>query len=283
MFKKERRVVVVKKRCSPVNELVNIIMPKLKFKASVTEMKVMYRSPWGQLRQKLLREQLSELHRQRFRNRRGLRLLDIGPGLGQYSSLLLRRGWQATLLDPSEEMLAACLATLRGISNKHYELLHDDARLLRQLAPATYDLVMAHVLIEYLDEPMELLKDIKDRLKKKGLLSLVYNQTSAAALFRIIRGKPQQAEAILKDGRITNGKMGPCRTFSRKDINEMLDKQGYTILEEKGLRVYCDYLPNRLKMAPDSFRKLLRLERRASIKGELLPLARMIHVVARKS
>ncbi len=242
----------------------------------------MYRSPWGQLRQKLLSEQLNELHRKRFRKRRGLCLLDIGPGLGQYSSLLLRRGWQATLLDPSEEMLAACRTTLRGISDKRYKLLHDDVRLLRQLAPATYDLVMAHVLIEYLDDPIELLKNIRNVLKKNGIFSLVYNQAAAAALFRIVRGEPQQAEAILKNGKITNGKMGPCHTFFRKDINEMLDKQGYTILEEKGLRVYCDYLPNRLKMAPDSFRKLLRLERRASNKNELLPLARMIHVVAKK-
>ncbi len=258
-------------------------MRNLKFKARVADLRLMYRTPWGRLREQILCEQLRGLCRAHFGKRRPRRLLDLGCGLGQYSAYLLRRGWHAALLDSSPEMLAASGEALRGIRADRYLLLRGDSRNLGCLPAAAYDLVMAHVLLEYLQEPAKVLEGIRRPLKKHGLLSLVYNQTLAAALFRLTRGKLKQAEAVLANGLITDGKMGPCRTYRRNDINVLLKQKGFNILWEKGLRVYCDYLPNRVKMGASGYRELLKLERKAAARPELLPLARMIHVVAKKA
>jgi len=256
-------------------------MPKPNFKASVREMQLMYRTPWGRLRLELLTEQLGQLHKNHFSRQRHPSLLDLGCGLGQYSAFLLRRGWRATLVDPSEEMLAASREALTNISEERFRLVKGALGRLAYRELGTHDLLLAHVVIEYLDRPNTFLRAASRLLKPGGILSLVYNQTGPAALFRLMRGKLAAADSIARSGRISDGKMGPCRTYYRAQINQLLCRSGYTILEEKGLRIYCDYLPNRLKMSSRGYRELKKLEKRASQKSELLPLARMIHLTAR--
>lgn len=85
------------------------------------------------------------------------RVVDIGGGAGNQSVPLVRDGYDVTIVDPSDAMLERAAARLAGEAAE----VSTRVRLVRAtgedapvaLDGATFDVVMCHGVLMYLDDP----------------------------------------------------------------------------------------------------------------------------------
>jgi 2-polyprenyl-3-methyl-5-hydroxy-6-metoxy-1,4-benzoquinol methylase len=100
-------------------------------------------------------------------NARGpLRALDIGCAIGVFTNLLYQKGYRALGIDTNKELLTFAKNRYTHCTFKLMNALHLD------LAPSTFDLVLALEFIEHLSNPYKFLKNIHQVLKEEGVILL---------------------------------------------------------------------------------------------------------------
>jgi ubiquinone/menaquinone biosynthesis C-methylase UbiE/DNA-binding HxlR family transcriptional regulator len=80
------------------------------------------------------------------------RVLDVGTGTGRMLQLLADRAERAVGLDSSHSMLSVARANLERTGVGHWELRQGDVHS-PPLDPASFDLVVIHQVLHYLDDP----------------------------------------------------------------------------------------------------------------------------------
>jgi|SRR5688572_16116414 len=105
------------------------------------------------------------------------RVCDIGGGPGRYSIELLRRGYQVTLFDISEEEIRLAEKQLERLGLQAEQLLVGDARDLSRFASESFDAAlllgpMYHVIDA--QERAAILRELKRLLKPGGIAIIAY-------------------------------------------------------------------------------------------------------------
>ena len=103
------------------------------------------------LQQLYLRERLARLKRGMF--------IEIGPGEGYLSALLLGAGWRGVGIEPDEVSAERARALNReAVADGRYDLLHDDwlHPAHPERMPTNVDLILSCMVLEHLDDSDEL-------------------------------------------------------------------------------------------------------------------------------
>ncbi|MBO0842322.1 MAG: SAM-dependent methyltransferase, partial [Nocardioides sp.] len=109
-------------------------------------------------------------------------------------------------------------------------------------------------------------------------LSLLVGQRSAAVMARAIAGDFDEALALLDDD-APQGRSG--RRFSREEVTGLLAGAGFTVDDVRGVRVFADLVPGSLlDLEPSTAADLATLEQAVSQRGDYLPLATQLHLLA---
>ncbi len=114
-------------------------------------------TPEGRLRLDLALANLQEFLPQATRS---LRALDLGCGTGAIAVRLARLGLHVTLLDASAPMLdfAKRAAQEAGVTDR-VVLTHGDAAQLATLfEPGSFDVILCHNVLEFVDDPVTVLR-----------------------------------------------------------------------------------------------------------------------------
>jgi len=98
--------------------------------------------------------------------RDSLKALDVGCAIGVFTNLLHQKGYEALGIDTNKELLTFAKNRYPHCTFKLMNALHLD------LAPSTFDFVLALELIEHLGNPYKLLKNIHQVLKEDGVILL---------------------------------------------------------------------------------------------------------------
>jgi S-adenosylmethionine-dependent methyltransferase len=243
-------------------------------------------TPLGQLRQELtlryLAQHLCELPPR-------LTVLDAGGGTGGYALPLAQQGHQVYLLDFSAQMLAVARqkaerldpATLGRLTFCHAPV--DDIPGL--FAPDHFDLILCHTLLEYASEPWEVLGTLIAVLKPGGLLSLLAVNPYAAPLrWAVAKGDLVKARLALHDRLFSADLFGlPRRTWPSETIREALIGRGIDVVAEYGVRILADYVAGEVLVDPESYARLLDLERAASALDPYRQIARYNLILGTKA
>jgi S-adenosylmethionine-dependent methyltransferase len=238
--------------------------------------------PWQQLKYRLVQ---SHLHQHMVPG--SWRVLDAGGGNGMESIPLATQGHQVDIVDYSKEMLAdaECRAMAAGVADRmalHLGSVHDVAGLFPK---ATFDLVLCHNVIQYVEDVPSMLRDLAAVLKPGGLISVLsINRYSIPFRIAMPRGDLGQAlvqldarhqTAILFDTDMT------CYVAS--EIGEMLTAAGCAVVQDYGIRCVCDYWgDNELKADPAEFKQLEALEFALADRHPYKLLGRYFQVIGRK-
>lgn len=210
--------------------------------------------------------------------------LDIGGGTGAIAVRLAQIGLQVTVLDPSLPMLEFARSAARnaGLTDRIILKQGDASQVAALFAAESFDLVLCHNVLEFVDDPGVVLRDAARLLRSpSGLISiLVRNQPGEVLKSALVNGDLAGAERNLNSGwgdeALYGGKV---RLFSAQDLKARLQQESLAVAAERGVRVIADYLPPKISRN-DEYERIFELERKLGVRPEFAAIARYTQFVA---
>jgi len=241
-------------------------------------------TPEGRLRSDLAFGNLGDFI-PRSQGERSLRALDIGCGTGATVVRLTRMGMQVTLLDSSPAMLEIAKRTVQeaGVKDK-VVLLHGDATQLTNLFPAaSFDVILCHNILEYLDDPSVVLRGAARGLRDSSAILSVLVRNRAGEVFK---AAIKEGDLAVAENNLTAGwgqeslYGGRVRLFTSESLQALLKAASLAVIAERGVRVLADYLPSRISCTTN-YERILELERKLGSQPEYAAVARYMQCFAR--
>lgn len=208
-------------------------------------------------------------------------VLDCGGGSGRFAVPLALAGARVTVVDIS----ADALATLRrraaeaGVASEVTGVGGDVETLadIPDLAPASFDLVLAHGILESVDRVAATLAAIVATLRPGGLLSVLVANPVAVVLARAVTGDVTGAEReFARLGEDSTERAEPTA------VQRLCTELGLVVEQLHGIGVFRDLVPGRELEAPGAREALARLEVASAQRSPFAEIATRVHVLARK-
>jgi S-adenosylmethionine-dependent methyltransferase len=215
----------------------------------------------------------------------GRRVLDVGGGTGIFAVHLAELGFDVEMLDNCEPMLAMAAeeANARGLSGR-ISFCHGDAACLPDLfSRASFHSVVCHNLLEYMDDPLAVLRGLAYVLDKDcgSVVSLLVRNRFGEALKAAIKTKDaQHARAALVAETVLDSLYGiPVRLFEPATVLRMVEEVGLYVVADYGVRVVSDYLGID-ELTDAAYRRLVDLELSLGAQPQFAAIARYTQVIA---
>lgn len=214
-----------------------------------------------------------------------LDVLDLGGGTGGDAVRLAQLGHRVTVVDPSPDALASLhrRGLDAGLVPPVTGVLGDSADLLDHVAPASFDLVVCHGVLEHVDDPAEALSTVATVLRPGGHVSVMVAGRNAAVAARALAGDFVTAQTLL--ARTAAGwdvrSMGP-RRFVPAEVEALLADHGFASIQSHGVRVFADLVPSAIvDTEPGARDALFALERILRTSPDFTGLSAGLHTIAR--
>jgi S-adenosylmethionine-dependent methyltransferase len=211
--------------------------------------------------------------------------LDLGCGTGVTAVRLARLGIHVTLLDSSPAMLDIAKRTAQeaGVMDK-VVLRHGDATQLANLfRTRSFDVILCHNVLEYLDEPGAVVRGAARALRDSSAILSVLVRSQAGEVFKaaIQTGDLAIAERNLTAEWAQESLYGGrVRLFPSNSLQAMLKAASLAVIAERGVRVLADYLPPQVSRSAD-YERIFELERKLGSRPEFAAVSRYTHCLAR--
>jgi SAM-dependent methyltransferase len=213
------------------------------------------------------------------------RVLDVGGGSGTLAVPLAAAGCEVTVVDPSPNALAALYrrADEAGMSARITAVQGDSDALGLVVPPASADLVLAHGLLEVVEDPKATVAAMADALAPGGVVSVVVANRYAAVLHRALAGRLTDARDLLDDpaGQLPGESLQ--RRFDTSGLGELLVDAGLVVELVQGSGVLADLVPGPLlELNAGAADALAELELRVATIAPLRDVATRLHAIARR-
>lgn len=211
------------------------------------------------------------------------RILDAGGGQGQFSLQWAKAGHDLVICDISIEMLKLAEEQIKtlGLENR-VTLIHSSVQDLHlHLDDATrFDFVICHAVMEWLQEPQQLLPCLFEYLAPGAYLSLTFYNLHSLIYKNLLRTNFKKI--INQDYGGSRGSLTPINPQDPEQVLGWIRQLPFSVLCHSGIRVFHDYIFNEEHRArePES---LLHLELEFSQREPYRSLGRYIHVLLQKN
>ncbi len=215
----------------------------------------------------------------------GLDILDLGGGTGGDAVRLAKLGHRVTVVDPSPDALASLQrrATDADLAMAVRGIQGDTADLLEHVEPQSFDLVICHGVLEYVDDPAGALASVATALRGGGHVSVVVAGRLAAITARALAGDFETAQTLLATTADTWDlrTLGP-RRFGLDEIRQLLLDRGFVPVATHGLRVFADLVPSSIVDGePGARDALFALERLVRTSNDFTAVSAGLQSIAR--
>jgi SAM-dependent methyltransferase len=225
--------------------------------------------------------QLDEQIAGRFPVGKRLRVLDVGMGQGTQALRLARAGHQVTGLERDVTMIAAAREALAGQPEgirERMRIIEGDGRDTGvHFLPGSFDVVLCHGVLMYVEEPDPLLAGLARMLAQGGLLSLLVRNGDALAMRPGLGGDWAGALAAF-DTTAYRDRLGlDVRADRLATLTARLAGIGAPLHAWYGVRVFTDTAADGAA-APDDPETLLAVEERAGRTDPYRGVAALLHL-----
>jgi S-adenosylmethionine-dependent methyltransferase len=214
--------------------------------------------PWVRMRYELTHERIRAAAPDRL-----TRILNIGSADGYESLLFDDPGIEHTLSDCSQGMLdKARQVASQMLPEAQIKYIHAGVHELGEHLDGTYDLILFHNVIEYIDRPEEALRSIRGWLAPGGLLSLRHlNRYSNMYQPAMHENDLATAARHAQQPTMTSSFGMEMHTYTGEEIADMLHAVGFAHVDRFGIMGLANFIPgNDIKSDPDFYRDLKALE-----------------------
>jgi SAM-dependent methyltransferase len=224
----------------------------------------------------------SELARARARGTEEPHVVDVGGGSGVWAVPFASSGCRVTVVEPNPN----ALATLRrraeetGVSGRITVVADDTDALGANVPPGTADLVLAHGLLEVVDDPATVVAALAEAVVPGGAVSVLATNRYATVLHRALSGRLVDARRLLTnaDGVLTEDGDTLLRRFDTEGLRRLLAGCGLEVTVIQGDGIVSDTVAG----AESWEEELAEFEAAAASVPPLRDIAGRLHAVAHR-
>ncbi|MCQ9184644.1 methyltransferase domain-containing protein [Streptomyces sp. IBSBF 2953] len=210
-----------------------------------------------------------------------LRVLDVGMGQGTQALRLARLGHQVTGLEQDVTMIAAAREALSGEPEgirERMRIIEGDGRDTGvHFLPGSFDVVLCHGVLMYVEEPDALLAGLARMLAPGGLLSLLVRNADALAMRPGMSGDWAGALGAFDTVSYRNRLGLDVRADRLATLTGTLAGIGAPLQAWYGVRVFTDTAADTAEI-PADFEALLAAEERAGRADPYRQVAALLHL-----
>lgn len=205
-------------------------------------------------------------------------VLDCGGGSGTFAVPLAARGADVTVVDVSADALATLQrrAEEASVGGAVYGIQGDVEALGDTIGDRQFDLVLAHEILEAVDDLPATFASIAEAVRAGGTLSVIVANPVAAVLGRALAGDPGAALAEFRGLTTSFGAVGS------DTVRELCRAAGIQIQSRSGVGVFAEWVPGSALDAPGARETLDELEAEAAARAPFVDIASRIHLLARR-
>jgi SAM-dependent methyltransferase len=213
-----------------------------------------------------------------------LRALDLGCGTGAAAVRLARLGIHVTLLDSSPAMLDIAKRAAReaGVTGKVVLQDGDAAQLADTFKAGSFDIILCHNLLEYVDDPGAVLRAAVRVMRDSPAVLSVLARNQAGEVLKAVLQTGDLAAAehnLTAEWGQESLYGGRIRLFTPEALEAILKNASLTINARRGVRVIADYLPVQISRSAE-YERIFALERKLGKRREFFGVARYMHCLA---
>ena len=206
---------------------------------------------------------------------RDMKVLDFGSGAGETAAHLAACN-DVTAVEPAYTMLA-------NRAQRAYTQLQGSIELVQAMPEESFDLVVCHNVLEYVDEKEAYLQALARVVKPGGYLSLVkHNRPGRVMQMAVLLNNFDMANTLLDGGNGTTASFGDIRYYEDEDALRWLP--GFTCEKFWGARTFWDLQQKQECHTDPAWQKqMLALEERVSTIPQYQNIAFFHHLLMRKA
>lgn len=222
---------------------------------------------WERLFKKIVWKQLGDME--------GKKILDFGSGEGITANHFAEKN-DVTAIEPSKEMLS------NAWKDYEYTQIVGDVNALSAFKNETFDMIICHNVLEYIDDKVAVVKALARVLKKDGIISIVkHNRAGRVMQMAVLLDDFEKANEILDGKDSTASKFGTIRYYEDNNITKW--EPQITVSDILGIRTFWDLQQNQQKHGDEAWQeKMLQLELRVSQMQEYKNIAFFHHLLLKK-
>ncbi len=219
---------------------------------------------WDRLLKRIVWQQMGDIS--------GKRILDFGSGEGITADHFAANN-EVIAVEPSQDMLLNA-----GKDNK-YEQIVGDVSSLSKMPDESFDMIICHNVLEYIDDKILVIAELSRLLKIGGILSLVkHNRAGRVMQMAVLLDNFDKANDLLdgKDG--SSSQFGAIRYYDDYDISKW--DVNLKLIDRFGIRTFWDLQQNQEKHNNEEWQqKMVQLENRVSKIQEYRDIAFFHHLI----
>ncbi|HKS49553.1 MAG TPA: methyltransferase domain-containing protein [Amycolatopsis sp.] len=229
---------------------------------------------WRALRDELARVGTAEPH-----------VVDVGGGSGVWAVPLAAAGCRVTVVEPNPN----ALATLRrraeetGVAARIAVVADDTDALGGRIPAGSADLVLAHGLLEVVDDPVAVVAALAGTATPGRAVSVLAANRHAAVLHRALAGRLGEARRLLAaaDGVLADDSENLLRRFDTEGLTALLASAGLVVELVQGDGVVSDSV-GEAESELFTGEELAEFEGAAGVVPPLRDIATRLHVLGRR-
>lgn len=224
-------------------------------------------TPWELLQKKITWEQLKFIHNKK--------VLDFGSGNGMMADHFAKDN-EVIAIEPNEKMLQ------NRFADNDYRQIIGDMHELKKFEDESFDVILCHNVLEYVDKREEILKEFSRILKKNGCLSILkHNRPGRVMQMVVLLNNFEHAKELLEGKNGHAEQFGTVNYYEDKDILKWCNK--FEIQETFGQRAFWHLQQNQEIQKDEEWQqKMIEIELKVSELEEYKAIAMFHHVILKR-
>ncbi len=202
------------------------------------------KTPWGRLFYRLVWHNLG------FKDKK---ILDFGSGFGVTANHLAKSN-AVMAVEPNSELLA------HRICDNRYEQIAGSIDSLKGMEDGSFDVIICHNVLEYIENRADLITEFHRLLKKGGILSIVKHNKNGKIMHKaVFENNIDEAMALLNGENAMSQNFGTINEYEIEDLKDCIADR-FVLDKVYGIRTFFGIQPNSFKGEPDWEEKMFMLE-----------------------